>query len=33
MKLDFRNAFNSLGQDKMVMPVEELVPELLLLVL
>ena len=33
MKLDFRNTFNSLGRDKMVMPVEELVPELLLLVL
>ena len=29
MKLDFRNAFNSLRRDKMVTLVEELVPELL----
>ena len=33
MKLDFRNAFNSLRRDKMVAVVEELVPELLPLVL
>ena len=32
-KLDFRNAFNSLRQDKTVLAVEELVPELLPLVL
>ena len=33
MKLDFRNAFNSLRRDKMVAVVEELVPELLPLIL
>ena len=33
MKVDFRNAFNSLRRDKMVMAVEELVLELLPLVL
>lgn len=33
MKFDFRNAFNSLHQDKMVVAMEKLVPELLPLVL